>query len=320
MEIENVIPKNSNVVFLDYPLYMNIGDILIWKGAEAFFEKQAVRIIKRISVFGFPENLRFIENVDKETIIVLNGGGNFGDIYPVHQKFREKILSLFPGNKIVLLPQTAYFSNENELKKSAELFRLHNNVFMFSRDEKTFLMFKNFFSDKSYMSSDMAHYLSGSLPEKHYDQLTVSYSVNKILWLIRKDIEGGELSENVARYSDHFKDWDDFVRKEEIFFMKVLRKVLQLSNSNHLSDGVEYLWSRLTDRIISRIANEIIKYDYVVTSRLHGHIFSCLLHMRNLVLDNSYGKNSSYYLAWTFNVKEAQLMIENDDRLPFLIS
>lgn len=36
----------------------------------------------------------------------------------------------------------------------------------------------------------------------------------------------------------------------------------------------------------------------VVTDRLHGHILSCLLGKPHVLLDNSYGKNGSFFKSW----------------------
>ena len=47
-----------------------------------------------------------------------------------------------------------------------------------------------------------------------------------------------------------------------------------------------------TQRIVKRVAQVFLANDKVTTTRLHGHIFSCLLEIPNRVCDNSYGKNN----------------------------
>ena len=54
------------------------------------------------------------------------------------------------------------------------------------------------------------------------------------------------------------------------------------------------VWYAYTQRIVKRVAQVFLANDKVTTTRLHGHIFSCLLEIPNRVCDNSYGKNSSY--------------------------
>jgi len=54
-----------------------------------------------------------------------------------------------------------------------------------------------------------------------------------------------------------------------------------------------------TLRIVQQVAKNFLSYDNITTTRLHGHIFSCLLEIPNVVCDNSYGKNTGYANLWT---------------------
>ena len=40
------------------------------------------------------------------------------------------------------------------------------------------------------------------------------------------------------------------------------------------------------------------KYNFVITTRLHGHILSILLGVPSIIIDNSYGKNKRFYFSW----------------------
>ncbi|MDI5788788.1 hypothetical protein PO124_11350 [Bacillus licheniformis] len=42
----------------------------------------------------------------------LSGGGNFGDLYPHFQQFRERVVEHYPDNRIVILPQSIYYEHE----------------------------------------------------------------------------------------------------------------------------------------------------------------------------------------------------------------
>ena len=43
----------------------------------------------------------------------------------------------------------------------------------------------------------------------------------------------------------------------------------------------------------------------LITDRLHGHIFATLMDMPHVLLDNRYGKVSSYHKTWTKNYAKA---------------
>ena len=47
---------------------------------------------------------------------------------------------------------------------------------------------------------------------------------------------------------------------------------------------------------------------------MHGHILACLVDVPNIVIDNSYGKNSGYYKQWTSRVASASLFDDKKAR------
>jgi pyruvyl transferase EpsO len=96
-EIAQLLTGKS-VAFIDIPTYFNVGDLLIYKGTEAFFEQFNVNISYRCGTAGIDYN-----QLEKVDVILMQGGGNFGDLYQVHQKLRESIISKFIGKKIICL-------------------------------------------------------------------------------------------------------------------------------------------------------------------------------------------------------------------------
>ena len=53
----------------------------------------------------------------------------------------------------------------------------------------------------------------------------------------------------------------------------------------------------------------------VVTDRLHGHILSMLLGKPHVILDNSYGKLSSFHEKWTTGVDGVHFARTTDEAL-----
>jgi pyruvyl transferase EpsO len=50
--------------------------------------------------------------------IILQGGGNLGDIWHHHQRFKESIIKGYPNQPIIILPQTIYFRDAKKLDRS----------------------------------------------------------------------------------------------------------------------------------------------------------------------------------------------------------
>ena len=297
--------NKEDAFYFDYPMHLNVGDLLIYAGTEAFFKEYNINIRLRRCLQTFDIN-EVKKNITKNTTIICHGGGNLGDLYPLLQKLREELVINFPNNRIILLPQTGYFSNQNEMKKSAAIFSAHKDCHLFARDLPTLELLKNF-SDKVILCPDMAHQLYGEFPLKNKVE---SLEKNK-LYFLRKDIEASQLEKNIESTlsaSAVVKDWDDIVTSNDIMYARIYSKLARISNISHLSifkDKINDLWYKHTLNIIERARNEFMKYDLVVTSRLHGHIFSCLLGIPNQVCDNSYGKNLGYYNQWTKDIDYA---------------
>ena len=298
--------NKEDAFYFDYPMHLNVGDLLIYAGTEAFFKEYKINIRLRRCLQTFDIN-EVKKNITKNTTIICHGGGNLGDLYPLLQKLREELVINFPNNRIILLPQTGYFSNQDEMKKSAAIFSAHKDCHLFARDLPTLELLKNF-SDKVILCPDMAHQLYGEFPLKNKVE---SIEKNK-LYFLRKDIEASQLEKNIESTlsaSAVVKDWDDIVTSNDIMYARIYSKLARISNISHLSifkDKINDLWYKHTLNIIERARNEFMKYDLVVTSRLHGHIFSCLLGIPNQVCDNSYGKNLGYYNQWTKDIDYAE--------------
>ncbi|MGQ0286140.1 polysaccharide pyruvyl transferase family protein [Pasteurellaceae bacterium 22721_9_1] len=306
-KIEQLIVDKNDVLYFDYPLHLNVGDLLIYAGTEQFFKDYQinVRLRRALQAFDIEEAKKY---VTEKTTILCHGGGNFGDLYPSIQKMREDLVQAFPNNRIILMPQTAHFSHSQAMLASAAIFSQHKDLHLFARDTKTFALMQANFSVNTYLSPDMAHQLYGILPQKNVQQKT-----GKILYFLRKDIEKSHIESEVqAKLSsnDDVKDWEDILLPSDLKFELWCSRFSKLANKFKLpfvKNKVNDLWYQHALKVIQRSQDIFLNYDEVVTSRLHGHIFSCLLGLPNQVCDNSYGKNTGYYHQWTQEISYTKL-------------
>lgn len=296
LHILNVIPPGSSVYYIDYPIYNNGGDLLIMKGAEAFFKDNDIRVKARYSVLDFPDGLL----IPKNQIIVLQGGGNFGDLYPVHQKLREKIVASYPQHRIVILPQTIFYKKESEFDRTAHIFNRHNDVHLFVRDPLSYEMASTKFHQCSvYLLPDMAHQLWPILPKSSPEK--------DLLCFFRTDIEKtGEQEQLESTGRGDFLDWGSLYNKVE---RKSITVIGRMMTSGSRALPMHAIWGMYSDYLVNKAIKRFSGYRNVQTSRLHGHILSCLMDKPNMLLDNSYGKNSNYYNTWTSGIKSAQLEV-----------
>lgn len=296
--INELIIDKSDVVYFDYPLHLNVGDLLIYHGTEQFFLDYGITVRLRRSVrsFSLKEAKKVIRN---STTIICHGGGNFGDLYAVCQRLRETLIKEFPNNRIIVLPQTLFFSKQENFNQSAAIFSKHLDCHLFARDINTYESMRKF-SKNVYLSPDMAHQLYGILGK--YDK---GNTRNEKMYFFRKDIEKASNSNVNGVSSQNSKDWGDIVYPSEKFITNIAWLASEISRRIGLyfiNNLIDRFWYKFSKHIIVRSEKEFLSYKSIETDRLHGHIFSCLLGIPNKVIDNSYGKNYSYCNLWTKHI------------------
>lgn len=299
-QILGLIPSGSKIYYIDYPVHSNGGDLLIMKGTEKFFKDYNIRVQKRYSVLDFPQHAV----IPKDHIIVLHGGGNFGDLYPQHQKLRESIIERYPDHRIVMLPQTIFYKDQNELRKTAAVFNRHKDIHLYVRDTLSYQIAKDHFTTCNvYMSPDMAHQLWPITPTTTPEK--------ELLCFFRVDIEKTAEQEKLENLtSADYLDWVNIYSASENKVIRVIARMMQKNPGLPLY----WVWSKYTDRLVGKAVSKFSRYKVIQTSRLHGHILSCLLNKQNVLLDNSYGKNSNYYLTWTQHIRSAELSSEHKSK------
>jgi pyruvyl transferase EpsO len=296
LNILQVIPKNSKIYFLEYPVYENIGDLLIMKGAEQFFQDNNIQVLKRYSYTNFPDNL----HIPEDCIIVFQGGGNFGDLYKGPQQLREYVVRRYPQHRIVILPQTIFFKDKSKQAMTLNLFAQHKDLHFFARDRRSFNDLSKYLKNV-YLSPDMAHQL---WPIQNNHDL----EKNITLYHLRTDDETNfAYSEYEKKINIESIDWPKLLNKREHRTVKLFVKLHKLTKIVGGASIVQKLWYKYADYLIQKAVKLFEGHNRIVTSRLHGHILACLMDKNHVLLDNSYGKNSGYYNVWTNRVKSVEL-------------
>ncbi|MFT6141906.1 MAG: pyruvyl transferase EpsO [Psychromonas sp.] len=277
--------NGQKVAYVDIPMHFNVGDLLIYKGTEAFFEDYNINVVYRT---GKKTNDKYLNNAD---VIVFHGGGNFGDLYKKHQKTRERIIDKFKKKCIICLPQSIHFDNNHTLEKSAELFRKHQKFHFFVRDHESVEM-ANKFTNKVYLVPDMAHSLHPLIDKRECTSTLENLDSIKIINMKRVDKEASNIKFDVNKKSF---DWQNIITIQDTNYRKSL---LHLYKYPMIKNKIMNQWEKLTDDIVFRSVNYFNAHDLVYTNRLHGFILSTLLGKQLILNDNSYGKNARYFKAF----------------------
>lgn len=296
--IASVLPRTRPVVYLDYPVHDNIGDLLIHQGADAFLEEHGYTVLGRFSMHDFAHrgseaavvlkpSIRDLDAlVRRGCIIVLHGGGNFGDLWPQFQAFRELIVARYRDTPIVVLPQTIHFSSIERRRRSARALAAHRQLFIFVRDRESLAFVQEACAGGGLMP-DMAHQLWGR------PQFTANNAAAGTLVLRRRDRE----SRNVGGAPAHF-DWPQLNRGPSRLLLRALRKWQTIDNPLRHVVPNERLWRIYRDRLVSRAIAQFEPYAVIDTDRLHGMILGALLSKEVRYGEGSYGKLQRYAGLW----------------------
>jgi pyruvyl transferase EpsO len=130
--LDPLIPSGSSCALIDFPHHGNVGDSAIWLGEIAYLESRKCKI-KYICDWNNYNQAALKAAIGKD-LILLSGGGNFGDLYSHHQSIREQIVGDFPENMIVQLPQSIHFASEENLAHSVEALGAHRHLNLLLRD------------------------------------------------------------------------------------------------------------------------------------------------------------------------------------------
>lgn len=302
--LDAIIPENAHIILLDYPNYSNVGDSLIWLGEIAYLKSRGLKVSYVCDTENYNKNnIRKI--INKNSIILMNGGGNFGTLWEKVHQFRLKVFRDFPNIKIIQLPQTTHFDDQKKIIEVADAIHLHGNYTFLARSKKTYDFAKKYFDVELHMCPDMAFFIGDISPELNpiFDRFILS----------RADLE--KFSDVIADKSQfnqqlnyEIADWMEASRYERFLHRLEmhsgwLRKIIDPNNLMLL-----HLWNHLSRVRMRRGINLLSSGRVVMTDRLHAHILSILIGKPHVIADNSYGKISDFYHTWTFRNTKSVLV------------
>ncbi len=258
---EDNLYNQKKLILIGTSEHSNIGDAAITRGEYEFIRKyfSDYKLIE-VSTYQFNDYLPYLENIiNDDDVIFLHGGGNLGNKYLTEENVRRVVIDTFKNNKIVILPQTIHFDNDEELNKSKEIYNRHNNLILFTRGEKS-LEFakKNFPKVKIYKAIDMALNM-------HIDY---NYERNGILCCIR------DLSDESILTKEEYEKIFSIVKAHDANY----------DFTNNLN--TEDIRKQIRNHVVYNQLKLFAKHKLVITDRLHGLIFCLITNTPCIVIRN----------------------------------
>ena len=292
---------------VDFPDHANVGDSAIWLGTTAYFRRQhrvEPRYVASIRAFS-PAALR---RAHPEGPIVIHGGGNFGDLWPRHQAFRERLLETFGDRLIVQLPQTVFYQDSRLADRTARVIARHGNVRLLVRDQPSLDFAAGRFDCPVRLCPDMALCLG---PMARPAPPTVD-----VLCLFRTDRERAASHElPPGRLEVAVADW---LHESRVSVrLRELGAVLAgLRSTDRGTSGLRLdRYEAAASARVARGCRLLSSGRVVVTDRLHAHLLCLLLGIPHAALDNTYGKLGRFLDAWTGAAPEVHRVTTAEEAL-----
>lgn len=307
--LSEVIPAGP-LALADFPSFGNIGDSAIWLGETetlARLGRPAPRYVCDLSTYH-PDMLR--RRLGESGTILLHGGGNFGDLWPKHQEFREQILAEFPDRHIVQMPQSLCFQSPEALERARRAVNAHRRFTLLVRDRESLDQARRHFDVPIHLCPDAAFGI---------DALPATGTPSRpVLWLSRGDHESPGQPVRPTRVNalgpvDWIKEPASMARR----FHGWVRR-LAMSRwvpSALVLDSLRLSYNALAAHRVARGCRLLAKGSTVVANRLHAHIICLQLGIPHFLSDTRYGKIQAYYDTWTFSSGLATMCASEADAL-----
>jgi len=309
--LEDVVGSGTTVALLDFPSHHNVGDSMILMG-EASYLAQGDNVTGYVADITRYDQATLRRRVPNGPIL-MHGGGNFGDIWPLHQPFRERIVQEFPDRKIVQLPQTVYFQSVAAAAQANEILGRHRDYTLLVRDKLSLERARVQLPDvRAIFCPDSALGWEPKIPAGQRKQ-------NRMVVLARRDKEASSgLLDNLGSTvgpDDKVVDWGltggDRIIWDVVRLPARFAKLFPRARSSRLLYPLFVFSYRKNAELNIRAGiRELAGAELVVTDRLHAHILAGLLGIRHLVLDNNYGKVSSIYNDYTHLFSTAEFVAD----------
>lgn len=301
---EHLVPlrhslSNKRIILFNTPEHDNIGDHIITLSELQFlshrFSDYEIFEVTDIEYLWFGEEIA--KYVLDDDIILITGGGFMGSLWLYNGESNVRsIINRFKNNKVIILPQTIYFEDnergKKELEKSLETYKSHENLTIYLREKKSYEFMQSDFSLKkiSILMPDMALFY----------KITKSNHVRKKTALIcfRKDKESILLEENQ--------------KKAENNLMDIGWHIIRTSMHSEVFSGLNGRKKQVEDKL-----NEIQSAGLVVTDTLHCMISAVLTGTPCIAFDNLSGKISNVY-EWIENLPYIFLCKDINEMLFYL--
>jgi pyruvyl transferase EpsO len=285
--ISSAIPEGRPVALLDFPSYPNVGDSAIWLGTVTVLRRLGCPIAYVADQLSYSRQA-LERRLPPGAAVLLQGGGSFGDLWPDHQLFRERVVRELPDRPIVQLPVSVEFRTPAAEDRARTTLDRHEHLTLLCRDRESLAYAEAQYRAPSRLCPDAAF----GLEPTRRDQ-----PVADVVVLRRSDHEGLRALPHVP--GARVLDWSSAPGEPGYSPWWERKRLATRALTRAIGLGhVEALRQAAMSRLFDTMARQRVAFGYsvvssgrvLVTDRLHGHILALLLGVPHVVMETGYGK------------------------------
>lgn len=296
--LEPLLPAGEPCALLDYPFHSNVGDSAIWVGEKRWLAARDIDVIYEADAFSYREAA--VRALDPSIPILLHGGGSFGDVWPIVEAARERVLTQLADRRLIQLPQTIHFADPARLERARGIINRLSDFTLLCRDNHSLEFARTNFECRSILCPDMAFVMGSQQPPVE--------PLVDCVWLARTDKETA-LPANTLPHGVEAEDW---LIENETELPRARWEALRRVVGGDVPDiaamaAFAQINLQLAEARVTRGLKQLSRGRGVITDRLHAHVLSLLLAKPHILIDNSYGKNRNFYETWTSDCELGRL-------------
>ena len=248
----------KRAIIFGIPHHGNLGDNAIAMTEEKFLKEN----LKGYEIYTVPErNLHLCADklkkyIKPDDVLFMHGGGNIGDTYERPEKGRRKVIQNFLNNKIIIFPQTVYYSDtefgKKELEISKEIYNNHPDLTMVAREEKSYEFMK-----------------------KHFTNAKIILTTDIVMYLNKTDISKKREGAVLMLRTDREKVFTDTEQNKTENIVKKYYDKISITDTN-IRDINNNIFETEREAILNKKFEELQTAELAITDRLHGMIFAAI--------------------------------------------
>lgn len=268
----------DSLVLTDFPDYENIGDSVIALGQAEFWRRAGIRVEQAYSWRTISPRV-----YESHTTVAIQGGGNFGGLYPQHSEHRYRLAERLRADTLLIQePQSVHFASDADRDAFAGRMAPRRNLRLAVRDVASLAAVDGLVADVV-LAPDSVHMLG---------RLHADAPSRDAVYLLRRDQESALASD----VDVHAVDWPAMTFRDRLS-QRLRRTVFEGAVTRTMNRATHRWFADAQARLETGIAL-LAPGETIVTDRLHAMLIALQMGRRVIAIDNANGKLSSYAETW----------------------